>query len=181
MNKKNPLSVNTQIATIAECIKDLTDVIPELKIPYSSAQEVICPLSKAPCVQKSPFAQDINRQEIVKGIIYCLRDIQYELLHKPIAKRKYASPCTKQTLDQALSLLNVYKQDKLDAPLLKKTDPKDVKLIFERCYIRLSDIKEYIDFRNKLHNTMLSITRPHSSTPASASSPTYNIEEDELF
>lgn len=179
MNRKNPLSVNTQIASIAECIKDLTDIIPELKVSCLPAQEVICPLSKAPCIQKSPLIQDINRQEIVKGIIYCLRDIQYELLHKPTAKRKYASNTEKLTLDQSLSILNVYEQDKLEEPFLKKTDSKEIKLTFERCHIRLSDVKRYIDLKNSLHTTLQSISQ--HSTPASISQPIDNIEDDELF
>lgn len=179
MNRKNPLSVNTQIATIAECIKDLTDIVPELKAPCHSAQEVICPLSKTPCTQKSPLMQDLNRQEIVKSIIYCLRDIQYELLHKPIAKRKYASNTEKLTLDQVLPLLNVYEQDKLEEPLLKKTDSNEIKLVFERCHIRLSDVKNYMGFKTKLHTALQPISQ--HSTPAPAPPPIYNIEDDELF
>lgn len=177
MNRKNPLSVNTQIASIAECIKDLTNIIPELKVSYSPAQEIICPLSKTPCIQKSPLTQDLNRQEIVKSIIYCLRDLQYELLHKPIAKRKYASNTEKLTLDQSLSLLNIYEQDKLEEPLLKKTDSKEIKLTFERCHIQLSNVKSYTDFKAKLHTTL----QPISQHSAPASPPIYNIEEDELF
>lgn len=180
MKTKNPLSVNTQIGIIAECIKDLSKVIPMLKKQSNPAYVKDEANSQR---WKSPLIQDINRQEIVKSIIYCLRDLQYELLHKPIAKRKYVSACKKLTLDQSLSLLNIYEQDKLEEPLLKKTDPEEIKLTFERCHIQLSNVKSYTDFRAKLHTTLQSISQysTPAPVPTPASTPIYNIEEDELF
>lgn len=159
MNTKSPLSVSTQIRSITESIKELKEIVPELKRPST---------------QEGTTAQDLNRQEMVKSIIYCLRDTQYKLLHKPAAKRKYASGTEKLTLAQVLSLLNVYEQNKLNEPLLKETDQKEIKLTFERCFIRLSDVKKYIDFRNNLHTTLSNIRVP-------ASQPAHNIETDELF